>query len=388
MFFEFTMERFQSLYENEVDFNLSDSGVHPLTINDLLNEKEMQHFLNMEIGYGYSQGDPTLRENISAWYKGKNKSNILVTNGSAEANFLTAWSLIDPDDEVILMLPNYMQVPGLAKIIGAKIKYIYLKEENDWHLDFNELRSLVSNQTKLISICNPSNPTGSVHHAQELQELAEVCRRHQVIVIADEIYALVNFSDRPFVGMATLYPEGTIVTSGLSKAFSAGGWRLGIALLPEAMNALVQPWGALVSEAFSCTSAPIQYAAVPAFAEYAALRRPRHPHQHRTGHPTAGRGQGHGASRLGLLPAPGTPDRASLSRGPHPRRLRSRLRVRADVSQNGGGGGANGNLLEPFLEPLVLLNLCSGASSPSSPEGRFRAGPPRRPRCIFLAGCS
>ena len=188
MFFEFVMERFQSLYENEVDFNLSDSGVHPLTINDLLNEEEMQHFLNMEIGYGYSQGDPTLRENISTWYQNKNGSNILVTNGSAEANFITAWSLVNPGDEVILMLPNYMQVPGLAKIIGADIKYIYLKEENDWHLDLNELRSLLTTQTKLISICNPSNPTGAVMSDEEMKELADLAQQFDVYVHSDEVY--------------------------------------------------------------------------------------------------------------------------------------------------------------------------------------------------------
>ncbi len=87
MFFEFVMERFQSLYENEVDFNLSDSGVHPLTINDLLNEEEMQHFLNMEIGYGYSQGDPTLRENISS--------------GTEIKMDPTSWSLMVPQKQIL-----------------------------------------------------------------------------------------------------------------------------------------------------------------------------------------------------------------------------------------------------------------------------------------------
>ncbi len=154
----------------------------------MLNEEEMQHFLNMEIGYGYSQGDPTLRKNISTWYQNKNRSNILVTNGSAEANFITAWSLVNPEDEVILMLPNYMQVPGLAKIIGADIKYIYLKEENDWHLDLNELRSLLANQTKLISICNPSNPTGAVMSDEEMKELADLAQQFNVYVHSDEVY--------------------------------------------------------------------------------------------------------------------------------------------------------------------------------------------------------
>jgi len=226
MFFEFVMERFQSLYENEVDFNLSDSGVHPLTINDLLNEEEMQHFLNMEIGYGYSQGDPVLRENISTWYQDKNESNILVTNGSAEANFLTAWSLVNPGDEVILMLPNYMQIPGLAKIIGANIKYIYLKEENDWHLDLNELRSLLTKQTKLISICNPSNPTGAVMSDEEMKKLADLAQQFDVYVHSDEVYRGSELDGHETKSFNEFYDK-TIVSCGLSKSFAHPGLRIG-----------------------------------------------------------------------------------------------------------------------------------------------------------------
>ena len=234
MFFEFEMERFQSLYENEVDFNLSDSGVHPLTINDLLNEEEMRHFLNMEIGYGYSQGDPTLRHNISVWYREKNASNILVTNGSAEANFVMAWSLVNPGDEVILMLPNYMQVPGLAKIIGADIKYIYLQEQSDWHLDMNELRSLLTNRTKLISICNPSNPTGAVMSAEEMKELADLARQFDVYVHSDEVYRGSELDGNETKSFNEFY-EKTIVTCGLSKSFAHPGLRIGWLVADQAL---------------------------------------------------------------------------------------------------------------------------------------------------------
>ena len=226
MIFEFVMERFQSLYENEVDFNLSDSGVHPLTISDLLNEEEMQHFLNMEIGYGYSQGDPILRENISTWYQNKNGSNILVTNGSAEANFLTAWSLVNRGDEVILMLPNYMQVPGLAKIIGADIKYIYLKEESGWHLDFNELRLMLTNKTKLISICNPNNPTGAVMSDAEMKTLADLAQEFDVYVHSDEVYRGSELNGNETKSFNEFYDK-TIVSCGLSKSFAHPGLRIG-----------------------------------------------------------------------------------------------------------------------------------------------------------------
>jgi len=106
-----------------------------------------------------SKNDVTFASEDEFIYAGTNGLYTIqvINNGSAEANFIMAWSLVNPGDEVILMLPNYMQVPGLAKIIGADIKYIYLQEQSGWHLDMNELRSLLTNRTKLISICNPSN---------------------------------------------------------------------------------------------------------------------------------------------------------------------------------------------------------------------------------------
>ena len=107
MFVEFEMERLQSLYENEVKYNLSDSGNHPLSKNDLLSEEEIKRILEMEKYYGYTTGDPTLLSDIASWYPDKiTSSNILVTNGSAEANFLIGWTLIEPADEVLMVLPK------------------------------------------------------------------------------------------------------------------------------------------------------------------------------------------------------------------------------------------------------------------------------------------
>ena len=183
MFVEFEMERLQSLYENEVKYNLSDSGNHPLSMNDLLSEEEISRILDMEIYYGYTTGDPKLLSAIASWYPEKiNESNILVTNGSAEANFLIGWTLLEPGDEVVMVLPNYMQVPGLAKNLRAKVKTIHLKESLGWHLDLDELASMVNDKTKLISICNPSNPTGAVMTDEEMQSIAEIAEKHDAYI--------------------------------------------------------------------------------------------------------------------------------------------------------------------------------------------------------------
>ena len=223
------------------------------------------------------QGLPELREAVAGFFRKEfgydvDMDRVFVGPGSKELLFDLLYLLEGP---LLVPAPSWVSYGPQTRMLGKPVQSILTRRGNGYRLQAEELERVcqaTESGQKLLILNNPSNPSGSVHHAQELQELAEVCRQHHVIVIADEVYALVNFSDRPFVGMATLYPEGTVVTSGLSKAFSAGGWRLRVALLPEAMTDLAQPWGALVSETFSCTSAPIQYAAIPAFAEYETLR--------------------------------------------------------------------------------------------------------------------
>ena len=227
MFVEFEMERLQSLYENEVKYNLSDSGNHPLSMNDLLSEEEISRILDMEIYYGYTTGDPKLLSAIASWYPEKiNESNILVTNGSAEANFLIGWTLLEPDDEVVMVLPNYMQVPGLAKNLGAKVKTIHLKESLGWHLDLDELASMVNDKTKLISICNPSNPTGAVMTDEEMQSIAEIAEKHGAYIHSDEVYRGSELGGKETKSFVHFYDK-SIISCGLSKSFAHPGLRIG-----------------------------------------------------------------------------------------------------------------------------------------------------------------
>ena len=250
-------------------------GESPFPVPELLQQalRENTHHKSYLPGPGL----PELREAVAGFFRKEfgydaAMERVFVGPGSKELLFDLLYLLEGP---LLVPAPSWVSYGPQARMLGKPVQPIPTLRENRYRLQAEELERACQESgsgQKLLILTNPSNPTGSVHHAQELQELAEVCRRYQVLVIADEIYALVNFSDRPFIGMATLYPEGTIVTSGLSKAFSAGGWRLGVALLPEALADLAPPWEALVSETFSCTSAPIQYAAIPAFADYETLR--------------------------------------------------------------------------------------------------------------------
>ena len=118
-FEQFELERNQSLFENEVDFNLSESGVHPLKLSEILTEDEQNELLNKELFYGYTNGTPELRKRVADIYGGEVAiENVLITSGSAEANFLAVMTQLEPGDEIIYMVPNYLQIWHLARSFG------------------------------------------------------------------------------------------------------------------------------------------------------------------------------------------------------------------------------------------------------------------------------
>ncbi len=129
----FILEREQSLWENEVKYNLSESGVHPGSINNHFSIQDIDDILNTELTYGFTQGSPELRQNISQIYSNIRPDNILVTNGSAEANFISILTHLSAGDELIYMVPNYLQIQGIARAIGVEVKHLKLKEKLNWN---------------------------------------------------------------------------------------------------------------------------------------------------------------------------------------------------------------------------------------------------------------
>src|SRR5437762_5983936 len=149
---QFAMERMQSTYENQVEFNLSESGVHPLRLADLVDDDESREALLAEaLRYTQSNGTVALREQIAALYPGTTPDHIQVTNGGSEANYITTWNLVEPGDEVVLMVPNYMQTWGLARAFGGSVKKWPLVLEGSpprWRVDADALERLASPRTK------------------------------------------------------------------------------------------------------------------------------------------------------------------------------------------------------------------------------------------------
>lgn len=223
---EFTLERIQSLYENTVPFNLSDSGVHPYSLRELLTGPEREELLSAELGYGWTNGAPPLREAIAAIYGDRSAEEVIVTNGSAEANFLMAMTLLEPGDEAVVVVPNYLQIRGWAKAIGAVVRDVPLREELGWLPDLADIRAAITPRTKLVTFCTPNNPTGRVIPAGLLQEIVALARRHGLWLHSDEVYKGAEYGTQEAPSLADLY-EKSIVTNGLSKAMAMPGLRIG-----------------------------------------------------------------------------------------------------------------------------------------------------------------
>ena len=222
----FDLERIQSIYENSVEINLTESGIEPLSLKELMNPKELEELLNLPLGYGYTQGTPLLRQRISNLYEGADENNVLVTSGSSEAIFLSALLTVSKDDRVVMMTPNYLSFNGVAEALGAEVDYVPLLKKEKWEWDLDCLDEAVSDKTKVISVCNPNNPTGSVLNLEQMLKIVEIAGRVGAYLLVDEVYIGAELGSnltKSFLGMY----EKTIVTSGLSKSYAHPGLRIG-----------------------------------------------------------------------------------------------------------------------------------------------------------------
>ena len=225
----FEMERWQSTWENQVEYNLSESGVHPLKLMELL-DGDSSDMLKQPLGYSQTNGTEELRRTIAATYSKASADDLLVTNGSSEAIFVTLWSFLKRGAEVVVMLPNYMQVWGLAKMMQAKVKPFWLREEaGQWAVNLRVLRKIVRRRTKLIAICNPNNPTGAVLDEEAVEGICEVAKQAGAWVLSDEVYHGAELSGLETPTFWGKYDK-VIVTNGLSKAYGLPGLRVGWAL--------------------------------------------------------------------------------------------------------------------------------------------------------------
>ncbi|MCP5047769.1 MAG: aminotransferase class I/II-fold pyridoxal phosphate-dependent enzyme [bacterium] len=222
----FELERIQSLYENKVDYNLTETGLHPYTLKELLTPGEIEEIASLRLGYGQTDGDDDLRKTISHLYPGAGPANVLVTNGSAESNFLFTWSHLEPGDQMVFMLPNYMQIWGLARGFGIDVQPFYLKEQLDWGFDFEELKRQITPKTRVIALCHPNNPTGAVLNETEMDRIVKLAEEVGAWLYVDEVYRGAELQGEETPTFYGRYDK-VVVTGGLSKAYGLPGLRTG-----------------------------------------------------------------------------------------------------------------------------------------------------------------
>ncbi len=226
-FTPFDLEYTQSLWEQKVDINLTESGVHPMRLDELIGEDTFSELLATEINYPHVNGNPELRERIAALYNGAGVENVLVTVGAAEANNIIMQTLMQPGDELLTQTPTYKQVWGLAENLDHKVRSFRLQSENGWALDIGELNTGISDKTRIIAVVNPNNPTGHIMTNEEMDAVVVAADKVGAWILADEVYRgaerLQEEETPSFFGRY----DKVLALGSMSKAYGLPGLRIG-----------------------------------------------------------------------------------------------------------------------------------------------------------------
>lgn len=197
--------------------------------------------------YSSNYGDIRLRRAIAEKLERMNHLNvdptkeIMVTCGGEEAVAAALFALLEKGDEVLIADPSYIPYSSLTKIAEAEPVYVPLDEKNGYCFDLEKLEAAITNKTKLLILCTPGNPTGTMMDEESLRRLAEICCRHDILVLADEAYEQVLYDGNKHISMASLPGmwERTITVQSFSKTYSMCGWRIGYLVAPAELMRIV-----------------------------------------------------------------------------------------------------------------------------------------------------
>jgi aspartate aminotransferase len=192
------------------------------------------------VHYGELQGTLSLRQALADRYRAQQNlavtpAEILITNGVTQGAFATFMAAIDPGDEVIVLEPWYPQHNSKIELVGGRVVTVSMQRVNGaYRLDPERVEAAITSRTRMIVLINPTNPTGTVYSAAELQALAQICIRHDLLVLSDEVYEYITFDGHRHISMATLpgMRERTITVSAFTKAYAMDGWRQGYVMAP------------------------------------------------------------------------------------------------------------------------------------------------------------
>ena len=239
-------------------------GQSPFPVPSILVKELQKHAHSKD--YLDVSGLYELRDSIAKYHASKNKfgynaDDVLVGPGSKELLFQCQMVF---DGITLLPAPSWVSYAPQANFLGKKILWIQTTAKENWHITANLLEDICKKdkENKLLILNSPNNPSGT--SSRHLEELAFIAKKYELIIISDEIYAELDFTGN-YQSIAHFYPEGTIVSGGLSKWCGAGGWRLGTMIFPQNLSLIRKAMRSVASETFTSVSAPIQHAAVKAY---------------------------------------------------------------------------------------------------------------------------
>ena len=269
-----SLEPSSTLKINEISKNLEKEGknifkfgfgqspfpVPKNLINELRNNAHQNKYLPM-------QGLEELRKSVAEYTSTKKNfsythDNVIIGPGSKELMFLLHIAF---EGEIILPIPSWVSYAPQAILGRNKIQMLQTKRENNWFPTSSEIEQVILKDKKknyLLFLNSPNNPSGQI--CDNLEEISEITKKYNLIILSDEIYSEISF-DKNYRSISNFCPEKTIISTGLSKWCGAGGWRLGYFIIPDELKIIKDTLNVLASETFSAVSAPIQYAAIQAY---------------------------------------------------------------------------------------------------------------------------
>lgn len=237
----FAVEEWMNTWETGARYNIAETCVDSVSVNELfaLTEADQSAFLSdfcaRRLTYGDIEGAPEFKEGVSKLYRTIRPEHIIPTHGATGANHHIFYSLLSPGDQVVSIMPTYQQLYSIPESYQAEVKILRLQQKNGYLPDMEELRALVTSNTRMICINNPNNPTGALMDTNMLKQIAEIADRAGAWVLCDEVYRHLTQEDVWCESIADLYDKGISVSS-MSKVFSLAGLRLGwIATRDEAV---------------------------------------------------------------------------------------------------------------------------------------------------------
>lgn len=238
---KFGVEEWLNTWENDAVYDIAGSSIASFTLEEIIEighltkEQFFKQLLKKKMNYGWIEGSPEFKEEVSKLYAHILPNQILQTNGATGANLLALYALIEPGDHVISLYPTYQQLYDIPRSMGAEVDFWEACEEAGWVPDLDKLRAMIRPDTKMICINNANNPTGAVMEEEMLKELVQIARGCGAYILSDEVYKPLEDNIK-VPAIADLYEKG-ISTNSLSKTYSIPGIRVGwVASSPEIID--------------------------------------------------------------------------------------------------------------------------------------------------------